>query len=74
MHALPSAWLTLTHACLPAGGSAAASEAIHREVSLLVDAGRPVVVSMGNVAASGDVGGAWCGQWWPPKELITSSF
>ncbi|EFN58740.1 hypothetical protein CHLNCDRAFT_34059 [Chlorella variabilis] len=35
------------------GGSAAASEAIHREVSLVVGAGKPVVVSMGNVAASG---------------------
>lgn len=35
------------------GGSAAASDAIHREVSLLRTAGKPVVVSMGNAAASG---------------------
>lgn len=36
-----------------AGGSAAASDAIHREVALLRQAGKPVVVSMGNAAASG---------------------
>lgn len=35
------------------GGSAAASDAIHREVLLLRKAGKPVVVSMGNAAASG---------------------
>jgi len=35
------------------GGSATASEVILREVQLLQDAGKPVVVSMGNVAASG---------------------
>ncbi|KAL4457967.1 hypothetical protein ABPG75_012832 [Micractinium tetrahymenae] len=35
------------------GGSAAASDAIHREVALLRQAGKPVVVSMGNAAASG---------------------
>ena len=37
-----------------AGGSAAASDAIHREVLLLRKAGKPVVVSMGNAAASGE--------------------
>eukprot|EP00192_Tetraselmis_astigmatica_P007160 CAMPEP_0117679048 /NCGR_PEP_ID=MMETSP0804-20121206/17617_1 /TAXON_ID=1074897 /ORGANISM="Tetraselmis astigmatica, Strain CCMP880" /LENGTH=719 /DNA_ID=CAMNT_0005488465 /DNA_START=219 /DNA_END=2378 /DNA_ORIENTATION=+ len=35
------------------GGSAYASDAIRREVDLLKEAGKPVVVSMGNVAASG---------------------
>ena len=35
------------------GGSAVASETIWREVSLLRDTGKPVVVSMGGVAASG---------------------
>ncbi|MBW4459111.1 MAG: signal peptide peptidase SppA [Nodosilinea sp. WJT8-NPBG4] len=35
------------------GGSATASEVILREVKLLREAGKPVVVSMGNVAASG---------------------
>lgn len=35
------------------GGSAVASDAIHRELSLLRKSGKPVVVSMGNVAASG---------------------
>ncbi|PSC67477.1 malonyl-acyl carrier mitochondrial [Micractinium conductrix] len=35
------------------GGSATASEAIHREVALLRRAGKTVVVSMGNAAASG---------------------
>ncbi|MGB3202568.1 MAG: signal peptide peptidase SppA [Nodosilinea sp.] len=35
------------------GGSATASEVILREVRLLREAGKPVVVSMGNVAASG---------------------
>jgi protease-4 len=35
------------------GGSATASEIILREVRLLTEAGKPVVVSMGNVAASG---------------------
>lgn len=35
------------------GGSAIASEIILREVQLLQDAGKPVIVSMGNVAASG---------------------
>jgi protease-4 len=35
------------------GGSATASEVVAREVRLLQDAGKPVVVSMGNVAASG---------------------
>ena len=38
---------------LCAGGSAVASDAIHREVKRLRDNGTPVVVSMGNVAASG---------------------
>ncbi len=36
-----------------AGGSAVASDVIHREVSLLKAAGKPVIVSMGNYAASG---------------------
>lgn len=35
------------------GGSAAASDVIHREVVLLRQAGKPVCVSMGNTAASG---------------------
>jgi protease IV len=35
------------------GGSMAASEAIMRELELVRDAGKPVVVSMGGVAASG---------------------
>ncbi len=35
------------------GGSATASEVVGREVRLLQEAGKPVVVSMGNVAASG---------------------
>lgn len=35
------------------GGSALASEVIHREVVALRDAGKPVVVSMGDLAASG---------------------
>lgn len=35
------------------GGSAVASETIGREVRLLHDAGKPVIVSMGNAAASG---------------------
>src|SRR4249919_3162187 len=35
------------------GGSAVASEVIWREVSRLRESGKPVVVSMGNVAASG---------------------
>jgi protease IV len=35
------------------GGSAVASEIIWREVSRIRDAGKPVVVSMGNVAGSG---------------------
>lgn len=39
---------------LHAGGSASASDAIHREVLLLRKAGKPVVVSMGNAAASGE--------------------
>lgn len=35
------------------GGSAVASEVIQRELVLLRDAGKPVIVSMGSVAASG---------------------
>lgn len=35
------------------GGSALASDSIHREVKALRDAGKPVAISMGNVAASG---------------------
>ena len=36
-----------------AGGSAVASDAIYREVKRLREAGKPVIVSMGNIAASG---------------------
>lgn len=36
-----------------AGGSAVASDTIYREVLRLKEAGKPVIVSMGNVAASG---------------------
>ena len=39
--------------CNAAGGSAVASDAIHREVQLVRASGRKVVVSMGNTAASG---------------------
>jgi protease-4 len=35
------------------GGSAAASEEIHREITRTQEAGKPVVVSMGSMAASG---------------------
>lgn len=35
------------------GGSAAASEEIHREIARTQEAGKPVVVSMGSMAASG---------------------
>ncbi|KAK9866042.1 hypothetical protein WJX84_005364, partial [Apatococcus fuscideae] len=35
------------------GGSAVASDAICREVKRLREAGKPVIVSMGNIAASG---------------------
>ena len=35
------------------GGSATASEVIHRELALIQEAGKPVVISMGNYAASG---------------------
>jgi len=38
---------------LLAGGSAVACDKIHRELSLLTAAGKPVVVSMGNYASSG---------------------
>jgi len=37
----------------PAGGSAVASDTIYREVLKLTQHGKPVIVSMGNVAASG---------------------
>ena len=36
-----------------AGGSAVASDTIYREVLKLKEGGKPVIVSMGNVAASG---------------------
>jgi len=36
-----------------AGGSAVASDTIYREVLKLTKSGKPVIVSMGNVAASG---------------------
>ncbi len=35
------------------GGSAVASETVGREVALLRDSGKPIIVSMGNAAASG---------------------
>lgn len=35
------------------GGSATASEEIHRQIQLTRDAGKPVVISMGSLAASG---------------------
>ena len=38
---------------LSAGGSAVASDTIYREVLRLKERGKPVIVSMGNVAASG---------------------
>ena len=38
-----------------AGGSAIASDTIYREVLRVKQAGKPVIVSMGNVAASGGV-------------------
>ena len=38
---------------LTAGGSAVASDAIYQEVVKVQQAGKPVVVSMGNLAASG---------------------
>ena len=41
----------------PAGGSATASEAIHREVALLRRAGKTVVVSMGNAGKRGERAG-----------------
>lgn len=42
---------TPTHST-PAGGSAQASEALHREIELLRAAGKPVVVSMVRYAAA----------------------
>ena len=41
------------HHCVHAGGSAVASDTIYREILKVKTAGKPVVVSMGNVAASG---------------------
>ena len=38
------------------GGSAVASETIARAVRRAVEAGKPVIVSMGDTAASGDIG------------------
>ncbi len=44
----------LHNGALPcSGGSAVASDTIYREVLRLKEAGKPVIVSMGNVAASG---------------------
>ncbi|QOC21867.1 signal peptide peptidase SppA [Wenzhouxiangella sp. AB-CW3] len=56
------------------GGSAFASEIIRRELVALRDAGKPVVVSMGNVAASG---GYWiamgANEVWAYPTTITGS-
>ncbi len=56
------------------GGSAFASEVIRRELQALRDAGKPVVVSMGNVAASG---GYWVAmgadEVWAYPTTITGS-
>ncbi len=56
------------------GGSAFASEAIRRELQALRDVGKPVVVSMGNVAASG---GYWVAmgadEVWAYPTTITGS-
>lgn len=56
------------------GGSAFASEVIRRELVSLRDAGKPVVVSMGNVAASG---GYWIAmgadEVWAYPSTITGS-
>lgn len=56
------------------GGSAFASEIIRRELMALKDAGKPVVVSMGNVAASG---GYWIAmgadEVWAYPTTITGS-
>ena len=56
------------------GGSAFASEIIRRELKSLRDAGKPVVVSMGNVAASG---GYWIAmgadEIWANPATVTGS-
>ncbi len=56
------------------GGSASASETILREVLLLKESGKPVVVSMGDVAASG---GYWistlASEIWVQPNTITGS-
>jgi len=56
------------------GGDALASEAIRREMLTLRQAGKPVIVSMGNVAASG---GYWIAQGadevWANSTTITGS-
>ena len=56
------------------GGSAFASEVIQRELELLQDAGKPLVVSMGTVAASG---GYWismtAAEIWAQPTTITGS-
>lgn len=56
------------------GGSALASEIIRSEMELLNDSGKPVVVSMGNVAASG---GYWismgAAEVWANPNTITGS-
>lgn len=56
------------------GGDAYASEIIRREVQLIRDAGKPVVVSMGDVAASG---GYWISmdadEIWAQPTTITGS-
>jgi protease IV len=56
------------------GGSAFASEMIRRELQALRDAGKPVVISMGNVAASG---GYWVAmgadEVWAYPTTITGS-
>lgn len=56
------------------GGSALASEVIRRELALVRDAGKPVVVSMGGVAASG---GYWIAtasdEIWARPTTVTGS-
>lgn len=56
------------------GGDALASEVIRREMSLLNDSGKPVIVSMGNIAASG---GYWIAmgaeEVWASPGTITGS-
>lgn len=56
------------------GGSSFASEVIRREVELVQEAGKPVIVSMGSIAASG---GYWIAatadEIWASRSTITGS-